>query len=586
MKLYRNSLSIKLINYLICCIITANAFAQSKQNDSVFNIVESYIEADKKEEALKIAIAQLEQVTNTHSVPMQIKWNSKIGQLFSNNNNYQVALAYYNKAKDLSLAINDSLSIATAYFDIGSLNLNEYTKTSYKEQSPDVALDKRDAAFETFNFILNNFKSVRNIDEIFAKTYANLTGIYSYTSAFDKAEDASKKAIEIYNTLNDTLSVIGVKINLGVTQIYQKKYTEAEQNYLEILPLLKDTTDIKILNYKEIDYANLAYIYDLQKKHKEANKYLALSHQLNILHLEMTSNKTLEEIEAKYNEKKARQEEIAKTKIEREKKEKTQLLFGITVLTSIVLLLLAIMLNRNNKLRAKSLELKLIQKELHQKQELQQLREQTQNKVISATLDGRLKERKYIAQILHDNVSALLSSANMHLQVVKKKSSKPIEELEKSQKIIDEAADKVRDLSHKLISAVLIKFGLKLAVKNLCEKFSNEALTFNFLNTTEIPRFEQDFEIKAHNIILELINNIIKHSKASEATIAMNYSNELLSIAITDNGIGFNSLKNSPSSGVGLAQVKSRIVMLNGQIDFNSTENGTKITIEIPTSIR
>ncbi len=561
--------------------------AQSNTKDSIFNVVNTFIEQDNKEEALKIAIAQLEAVTQNQSTALQIKWNRKIGELFSSNNNYPIALAYYNKAKTLCEKTNDSLALANVYFDIGSLNLTDYTKQSYLAQKVEVALDKRNAAFDHFNYVLTHFKNISGTEDIFAKTYANLTGMYSYISSFNDAESAGKKAIEYYQKLNDTLSIIGVKINLGVTHIYQEKYAQAEQNYLEMLPLLKDTTNVKILRYKEINYANLAHIYTIQKKHEDANKYLSLSHQLNVLYLEMTSNKTLEEIEAKYNQDKARQEEIAKTKIEIEKKEKTQLILGISAITAIALLLLAAFLYRNSNLKAKNLELKLIQKELNQEQQLQKLREQNQNKVITATLDGRLKERKYIAQTLHDSVSALLSSANMHLQVVKKKSNQPIEELEKSQRIIDEASDKVRDLSHKLISAVLIKFGIETAIQDLCEKYSNDALHFSFYTNTRIPRLEQDLEIKIFNIIQEIINNIIKHSKATSTNIKVNFTNQNLQIEIEDNGIGFDTLNTNLKSGVGLDLIQSRIKSLNGEIRISSAKNkGTKININLPVILK
>lgn len=562
--------------------LLTNCFAQLPTKDSIFSIVNNYIEQDNKEEALKIAIAQLEDVTQNKSIALQIKWNRKIGELFSNNNS-PVALAYYNKAKELCEKTKDSLAMAHIYFDIGSLNLSDYTKQSYLEQNIDVALDKRNAAFKNFNFLLTHFKNIPGTEDIFAKTYANLTGMYSYISAFKQAEEASKKAIEYYQKLNDTLSIIGVKINLGVMQIYQEKFDKAEKIYLETLPMLKDTTNIKILRYKEINYANLAHIYSIQKRHEEANKYLSLSHQLNVIYLEMTSNKTLEEIEAKYNQDKARQEENAKTKIEIQKKEKTQLILGISAITAVSLLLLAAFLYRNSKLKAKSLELKLVQKEFNQKQQLQKLREQTQNNVINATLDGRLKERKYIAQTLHDSVSALLSSANMHLQVVKKKSKHPIEELEKSQRIIEEASDKVRDLSHKLISATLIKFGLEVAIKDLCEKYSNDELTFKFTTNKSIPRLEQDLEIKFFNIIQEIINNIIKHSKASSTTINLNYEHHQIEITIEDNGIGFETNNLGLKSGVGLDLIQSRIETLKGTVVIDSAKNkGTKIFIQAP----
>jgi len=558
-------------------------FSQSKTTDSVFDKVEQYIEEDNKEEALKLAIAQLESVTKNNTIPLQIKWNSKIGQLFSKNNNFPVALAYYNTAKELSIKSKDSLALANAIFDIGSLNLSEYTKRSYKEQNTEVALDKKEAAFKNFNYLTSNFKNVKNTEEIFAKIYGNLTGLYSYNSEFEMAEDAAAKAITYYTKLKDTISIIGVKINLSVSQIYQGELEKSKQTCLNFLPLLRDTTNIKILRYKEINFSNLAYIYGEQNKHEEANDYLEKSHKLNLIYLEKTSNRTLEEIEAKHNEDKARQEEIAKTNIEIEKREKEELWFGIAGLSGLSLLLFGTVLFRNSKLKARNLSLKLIQKEYSQQHELQKLKEQNQNKVLNATLEGRLKERKYIAQTLHDSVSALLSSANMHLQVVKKKSASPIDELEKSQRIIGEASEKVRDLSHKLISAILLKFGLEHALFDICEKYSNQELQFELETEEKIPRFSQDCEIKMHNITEECINNIIKHSKATKATISLKLKGNDLIIEITDNGIGFDTSKINPESGIGLSQIIARIDSVGGVIKITSEKNkGTKIFIEVP----
>ena len=564
------------------CLITT-VFSQSKTVDSILKKVDRFLEEDKKEEALKIAIAQLESVTKNNTIPLQIKWNSKIGHIFRKNNNYPVALTYYTTAKKLSTQINDSLALAKVYFDIGSLNLSEYTKRSYKEQNTDVALDKKEAAFKNFNYLISNFENVKNTEEIFAKIYGNLTGLYSFNSEFKKAEDASEKAIAYHRKLKDTISIIGVKMNLSVSQIYQGELEKSKQTCLNFLPLLKDTTNLQILRYKEINFSNLAYIYGEQKNHEKANEYLEESHKLNLIYLEKTSNRTLEEIEAKHNEDKARQEEIAKTKIEREKKEKTQLWFGVTGLSGLSLLLLGTVLYRNSKLKSRNLSLKLIQKEYNQQQELQKLKELNQNKVLSATLDGRLKERKDIAQTLHDSVSALLSSANMHLQVAKKKSHTPIDELEKSQRIIDEASEKVRDLSHKLISAILLKFGLEHALYDLCEKYSNEELEFELESEEKIPRFNQDCEIRIHNITEECINNIIKHSKASKATISLKLKGNDLFIKIIDNGIGFDISEINLEPGIGLSQIKARINNVEGVIKIASEKNkGTEIFIKVP----
>ena len=202
---------------------------------------------------------------------------------------------------------------------------------------------------------------------------------------------------------------------------------------------------------------------------------------------------------------------------------------------------------------------------------------------MNATLDAKETERKYIAGILHDSVSSLLSSANMHLYVVKAKLKKDSpEELNKAEIIISEAADKVRNLSHKLISSVLLKFGLKVAVEDLCEKYSNSLLKF-ISDSNNINRYDQSFEIKVYSIIEELVNNILKHSNADNASISIETANLNLEIKIEDNGDGFIVDEIFKKDGLGLSQIAARIKNMEGVFTINSAkEKGTQIYISVP----
>ncbi len=174
----------------------------------------------------------------------------------------------------------------------------------------------------------------------------------------------------------------------------------------------------------------------------------------------------------------------------------------------------------------------------------------------------------------------------MHLQVVKKKTGNTIEELDKSSNIIKEASEKIRDLSHKLTSSILLKFGLATTILDLCEKYTNSFLTFELENEEPIPRFNEDFEIKIHNIIEELTNNIIKHSQASQAKINLKHINNQLFIEVKDNGKGFNTKKIELQNGLGLSLIKARVKILNGTIKIESSDKkGTVINISVPTKI-
>jgi signal transduction histidine kinase len=221
--------------------------------------------------------------------------------------------------------------------------------------------------------------------------------------------------------------------------------------------------------------------------------------------------------------------------------------------------------------------------DLQREKELEQLHNESQIKILNATLDGKETERKQIAETLHDSVSALLSAANLHLQASKSKiEGKPPIELNKTQDIIDEASVKIRDLSHKLISSVLLKFGLSYAIQDFCEKYSNSQLDINS-SVNNVKRYEQNFEIKINNIIEEFINNIIKHSKASEAFISVLEFKKQLYISIQDNGVGFDTINKPKSDGIGINQIEARIHVMKGELTINSKINsGTKIDIKVP----
>jgi signal transduction histidine kinase len=221
---------------------------------------------------------------------------------------------------------------------------------------------------------------------------------------------------------------------------------------------------------------------------------------------------------------------------------------------------------------------------LIQKNRLNGLRYKIQQNIVNATLSGQEMERKKIAYFLHDNISALLSTAGIHLNILQSKSKENNEELTKTITILNEAHDKVRDLSHELIPALLVRFGLFYAVEDVCEKNSNSKLQVEYESSIEKEkRFTDEFEIKIFFIVSELINNIIKHSNASMAKISIDHYGNQLSIKVFDNGKGFDLSKFNTLEGFGINQIKSRINGMKGKINIDSKlDMGTIITIEVP----
>jgi signal transduction histidine kinase len=221
---------------------------------------------------------------------------------------------------------------------------------------------------------------------------------------------------------------------------------------------------------------------------------------------------------------------------------------------------------------------------LIQKNRLNGLRNKIQQNIINASLSGQEIERKKIASFLHDSISALLSSAGLHLSVFNAKNQKPSEEITKTIALLEEAHDKVRDLSHELIPALLVRFGLLYALVDLCEKNSNSNITFEYeSDIDDQKRYPEDFEIKIYFIITELLNNVMKHSHATIGKVSLQETTTVLKIQVFDNGKGFDTNQFQIIEGFGINQIKSRINAMKGRINIDSKiDIGTTISIDVP----
>lgn len=221
---------------------------------------------------------------------------------------------------------------------------------------------------------------------------------------------------------------------------------------------------------------------------------------------------------------------------------------------------------------------------LKQKNKLIDIQSKIQERIINASIDGQELERKKISTFLHDNISALLSSAGLHLNVFTSQQKSQAEEINKTKGILEEAHKQIRNLSHELMPALLVRFGLLYALEDLCEKTSNSRIKIVFNSLIKIKkRYNEDFEMKLYFIIAELINNIIKHSNATYASINAEEAISSLIIHITDDGTGFKTNQFETHEGFGINQIRARINNMKGEFIINSAPNkGTAIYLKVP----
>ena len=182
----------------------------------------------------------------------------------------------------------------------------------------------------------------------------------------------------------------------------------------------------------------------------------------------------------------------------------------------------------------------------------------------------------------------MLSGVKHSFTAIKNEAHLEKEEERKFEYTLDKLDDSIKDLravSHTMFSAELLEDGLEAAIKNYCNSISVTAkLPIAFESIYQQPaglNGEQAFHI--FRIVQELIQNVIKHAKATEAVVQLSYNNRILSVTVEDNGVGFDIHKTKHHEGIGLKNVESRVKMLHGKIDVQSQNGkGTSVFIEMP----
>lgn len=227
---------------------------------------------------------------------------------------------------------------------------------------------------------------------------------------------------------------------------------------------------------------------------------------------------------------------------------------------------------------------------LKQKNTYQKEHNQQQNELFNVIVRTQDQERKRIAQDIHDSLGSVLSAAKLKLSSLEESkqllSSDQLEKYKDSLSLLDEASTELRNISHNIMPVTLSKLGIVAALQGLIDKlFShNTGLQISFMAHAFETRIEESTEISIYRIILELINNIMKHAIADKVTIQLIKYPDYINVVIEDNGRGFNYEKAlEEKKGIGLGNVLSRVEYLKGTINIDSSAGkGTTIIIDIP----
>ena len=228
-------------------------------------------------------------------------------------------------------------------------------------------------------------------------------------------------------------------------------------------------------------------------------------------------------------------------------------------------------------------------KKLKYQRDMEKLREQQQNQLIEAAVRSEELERHRIAETLHDEVGAILSSAKLHLLGIK---SEVLDERdqklhEKGRELLNEVIQKVRGISHNLHSNILKEFGLNEAIRHFVKKVTQGTMlqaTTALDDNYQTENAENDISI--YRMVQELMNNILKYANATEFLISSTLEGNELNLVLFHNGDGltqeqFEELR-FRKEGLGLKNIQNRIILLKGTIHFTRGGEGYRINIHVP----
>lgn len=213
--------------------------------------------------------------------------------------------------------------------------------------------------------------------------------------------------------------------------------------------------------------------------------------------------------------------------------------------------------------------------------EKNQLIQEQELKKIQGIIEGKEKEQNRISKELHDGIIGKLIGVRHLFEGSLDASDSAVRKIYNH---LTDVSSELRSISHQLSVHHIKNRSFSVLLNELKEQHEHPKMEVRLSvypeKALENMRFEQKHTL--YRILQEAFNNVAKHADASEMSISFTKHASHLSIMIEDDGVGFDLEKSE--NGIGLANIKERVRILNGKIIIDSRRNkGTLIEVELPT---
>ncbi len=468
-----------------------------------------------------------------------------IGVLYSSLQNFEMAEKYYLQSEKLSIELDDKWGLSQAYNGLGIIysSRKEYEKAlDYTLRSEKIARECGDTQTEIL--------AAQTIAEVYFAHYKD----------FAKAESYALKALKTAEEMGYPGNIAAILNSLSNISFHQGKYELCKSYALKAIE--SDTTDMNVYSNMA---ANIVRSGVRTGDIELALKYFDIYRHVIDFRATREYQNALMDMEVKYETEK---KELKLNILEKQRKFAFAIAALLAVLTLLILVILFFRFRVINH-RKKMAEQKVIQ-----------LEKEKQLVATQSVLDGENAERARIARDLHDGLGGMLSVVKLNLTNMKGNAFIPesdVPAFHNALEMLDGSIRELRRVAHNLMPESLLRFGLKAALTDFCRNI--EHVTLHFFGDER--RLEEKIEIAVYRIILELVNNALKHSEAQQINIQIIVENDRINLVVQDNGKGFEQEITDWNKTTGLNSIKSRVESLGGKMElFSAPGKGTEIQVE------
>ncbi|MFK7798564.1 MAG: sensor histidine kinase, partial [Aureispira sp.] len=225
------------------------------------------------------------------------------------------------------------------------------------------------------------------------------------------------------------------------------------------------------------------------------------------------------------------------------------------------------------------------QKTILLEQQLEELLNEQEIKILETALKAQQKERKHLGKEVHDTIGTILATLHYQHLAGQKAIDDPVlfqKDYQLIGQLIGQAADEVHRIACEMDMGEQFAFELKPAIEHLIESIGATKqfeLTFNYTGKSfKLPR---NLALTVYRVTREILANVLKHAQATKVVVQIVQTNSKVILAVEDNGRGFDT--KTTKEGIGLRSMRERIASLNGNMNIESTpQSGTSVVATIP----